>query len=766
MAQWKETLEPYVKVIESVKTAPLNPTAGEDLIIGAVIISDAGPATPTLVTSQSEFLSNYAAEDLTEDYVKSLDDLYTSDPGSSLASTMWLNAYRLSGSANLLICRASKASGLVYSKPLKKSSLDEYVLKDTEVLRKVSGKFKIVIDNEGEGSTDGWAIAVTDTGIIGNRVDDSGPLYDYYVDNLPDLVDKLNETTKFFSPSYTFYSDIKCENEIVDIEGNESQAVAVLFDEVYLGTSVLDTDELTSGLSYLIVATPEWEDLSDTQHLINLNASQYSGFEEVQYYASNLYNAKTDLKVRIRRFNHNAVQQKVLSDSETANGTSPWIVVPSVLDVYTKGGTITPAKSVLEYDFYEFAILDPAVSSDWQLFNVGNISGRGDISAADLNDSLSMIYLSLPDNLLNLGLNYYGYTADNGVWEAYTGESEEYAKLVSSKDLLPDEASEGEIYAVGTEDSHNLYQYTGTGVEEINANLKIDPTESSLLDVSDSDIMSAWDKIEDDERYVVEGITDLGNTYTIIQNYMANMAVASNYFYPISTVNSTNYMTIANKASKIVKDSSKLYLLSPWDLDDGTVGFLFNASPATIYWEAVCKNRLNNNEFAGVFGQNTGIVSVVNPAKDFKKTERQLLLTKKVNTIFHDLYLEKYYINDNYTKQSDDNIMSEECNSRLQIRISKAMPLLLNQFKGRQANARTWADAKDVVDYWFKTTLLPMNYTIADYNIICDETNNPAEIQRANKMVMRVQIRFYNSVKYITVYEDAYPVGVEFSSEG
>ena len=50
MAQWKQTLEPYVKVIESVKTMPINPTAGEDLIIGAVIISDAGPCTPQLIT--------------------------------------------------------------------------------------------------------------------------------------------------------------------------------------------------------------------------------------------------------------------------------------------------------------------------------------------------------------------------------------------------------------------------------------------------------------------------------------------------------------------------------------------------------------------------------------------------------------------------------------------------------------------------------------------------------------------------------------------
>ena len=42
-------------------------------------------------------------------------------------------------------------------------------------------------------------------------------------------------------------------------------------------------------------------------------------------------------------------------------------------------------------------------------------------------------------------------------------------------------------------------------------------------------------------------------------------------------------------------------------------------------------------------------------------------------------------MNDNYTKQSEDNIMSDEGNSRLMIRISKAMPVLLRQFIGQLA---------------------------------------------------------------------------------
>jgi hypothetical protein len=79
MAQWKETREPYVDVHEKVKVAALNPRAGEDLIIGCALISDAGPSIPTLITSQSEFLATYSSEDLTKDYVSSLNKLYKGD---------------------------------------------------------------------------------------------------------------------------------------------------------------------------------------------------------------------------------------------------------------------------------------------------------------------------------------------------------------------------------------------------------------------------------------------------------------------------------------------------------------------------------------------------------------------------------------------------------------------------------------------------------------------------------------------------------------
>ena len=772
MAQWKETLEPYVKVIESVKTAVLNPSAGGDLILGAVLISDSGPSEPTLITSQSDFLKVFAAEELTKDYVKSLDSLYVSDPGSSLASTMWLNAYRLAGSASLLICRASKASNIIYSQPLKEDYQD-YVLKDSEILKSVPS-FRLVITP----MPDGWAIAVNGVGVIGNLVDNSGARYDYKVDTLPELVEKLNETDKFYTPSYEFCNWDEDEDKWVTWSESDSEPpMAVLFNEVYLAQSFLDQSMFdkdteswgtpTAGLAWLVAAEPEsaWaktDAMDDPQSLIDLNSSSYSGFKPFTYYASNLYNTRSELSVRIRRFNHNAVTSK----KTTSPDESPWTVDTKVLSAGCNS----------DYDFYEFCVMDPSISSEPQLFNVGNLPGRGDIKTTDLTASLGMIYINLPEDLSELGLNYFGFSEDDNGWVAINvveGEAvdanrtsfkdkdgNEYS-LVATEDKLV-AANIGDLCVVGPTASEKYYLYEYKFPEaELKVDLKIDD-KSSLLKVSDGDIKLAWDKIEDDERYVVEGFADLGCTYPGIQNYVANIAVNSNYFYAFSLANTTNYMTIANSASKMAVKSHKLYAAAPWDYDDGTVGFQFAVSPSTIYWETVLRNRLNNNEFAGVFGQNAGRVSVMNLAKEFKKSERQLLLTKKINTIGYDNYLGIHHFNDNYTFTEESFVMSEECNSRLQIRISKAMPLLLNQFKGRQNTAKTWKEIVEVVNYWFNNIIMRYNYTIAEYRVICNESNNTAESIRANKVFVKVQVRFNSSIKYITVYNDAYPIGVDF----
>lgn len=963
MAQWTQTLEPYIRVHEQVMTMALNPTAGEDLIIGVTFISDAGPSTPTLIRGQKEFLETYTSQDLTQEYIESLNQLYTGDD-KTLAATMWANAYRLAGSNTMLCVRASKAQGTYFAKPLIPGDNNTYVLKDGELLRKVPS-FKLVIDQNGDSAdhnTDGWLISINGVGAFGNRSTDEGTQYDYLVNTLPDLVENLNDTSKFFSPSYKFYTvaenapDTEVNVDMDDYESKKS-VNAVVFNEVYLGADILDTeDERTvDGLSYVITCETDWSIDNPSQNTIELNDPAYSGFTAVPYYSINVYNSATQLGVRIRRFNHDAVITKELTSFEkatlTENGKSPYIVLKDVLDTYTQFGTMTPQKNILDRDFFEIAVMDPSVNGEVSFFNVGNILGRGDMEVSEVNELIKMIQVSLPDDLHDLGLNYYDYPSDNlsfvetdqpnqERWKPIAGgditpeviynandtnnsfrsleqmlscntnelglqvgeyvgveyrestwsmvPSEESLRGIYNTNLLqpisnpPDHSpsiptfnsfsdlyssimaeypyniERDQVYEVrdnstgtssyyqlnttsnnhiintenGTEegieaalgnisgpvpkevytvyvnyvhgvdyiylDTYREYcRYTGLNTypridaitdpqpdtiytvqpmtgpitnyiyasspEQLYTNLTIDPTEYEILSVSDSDLKKAMDLIMEDEVYTTEGLSDLGNTELSFQNYLANMAIAEtgNYFYPISTVNSTNYMTIGNSATKIPQDSYKLYMSTPWDIDTGTLGWKFYASPSVLYWEAVARNRRNNNEFASLLGQSYGLMQYQRPTTEFNKKTRQLLLSRRVNSLYWNVATQAWNMNDCYTKQNENNIMSEDGNSRLMIRISKAMPVILRQFIGRKITEPLCKEVIGVIDYFFRTTIIPMNVTVDAYQIFCDYDE---ALARQNKIKVVVNCRYSRSLKFIEVYNRAFDVGMDITN--
>lgn len=610
MANWNETNEPYVKVIESVKEAPLNIDAGGELIIGGVIRTNAGPLKPTLIAGRSSLLNTFT-----------VNGELTSDDDITL-----LNAYRLVGSNQMLLCRASGLNGAIYLREVKESDLNEYLYKQGVILKKVTNATIEITDDAKP-----WKIEVENVGTIGKD-----PTADLYVATLSALAEQLNEMDKFHLPSNSW----KVTNE----------GKTITFTDIFAANSpIIDNSE-----------------------------SDDEGFTNVTVTLSNEFH----------------IENYIMNMNSTA-GT---------LDV-----TITKSKSEdgLDRDIYRIDVVNGV---DEQTFIIGSNPDEGEVTLSEFNE----MYSDIVQIICPHGLDSVSFSPENA----------------------------------------------------IHIDLKI-PSTSNLLATSDRDYQKAWDLIQTEERYVVEGFCDLGECNASLENYIAAAARSLNAFYPISPCKSVNYMTIANHFGKITTGANDmvLYKIAPWDEDDGTLGFKFDCSPSVLYWEAVARNRGNNNEFAAVMGEIRGVVSPVGLSTEFSRKERQLLLTKKINTIFNDLALNAVYINDNWTAQASDNIMSEENNVRLKIRISRAMPSLLSQFRGRQSNVKTWNDIISVISYWFKSTILPMNYTIADYMIICDDSNNPAEVQRARKIVVRIMVRYYSTSKYIEVYNDAYPVGIEFVNE-
>ena len=779
MAEWKQTLEPYIKVQERVMTAALNPTVGEELIVGVAFISDAGPSNPQLITSQKEFLDMYASEAISKNYLKSLDNFYQGDiPG--LASTMWANAYRLAGSTNLLCVRASKSENLYYAKPLDiDGSEHKYVLKDGNLLKLVPS-FKFVIDEPGDDAdhnTDGWSISVRGVGTFGNRVTNEGAQYDYYVSNVEDLVEKLNETSMFFSPKFRLYTDA-----YMTTEATGADAKCVVFDEVYLGPQFLETNDLyrhEEGQNkdgdpciYIIPCQPSWTADNPEQGLIDLNDdNSWSGSQESEYFALNIYNSKSPLKVRIRRFNHDAVVSTELSSTEraslTEDGKSPYKVLPSVLDFITKYGTEDPDANSMEKDFFEIAVYDPSLGDEVNFFNVGNISGRGDIEISELNEMLNMISLELPEDLHDLGLNYYNYQPDDNIWRLVSEYDVTQAQpdiKATLEDLLATQNPPLGGFAQVT-DSGKYYQYVKNGRHGIYADLSINTRECHILEVTDADLMKAIDKIQENEVYIVEGLSDLGNTNLAYQNYLANISNSEdgNYFYPISSVNSTNYMTIGNSATKLsAANSYKQYMSAPWDIDTGTLGIKFDASPSVIYWEGVAANYRNGRPYASLFGQTYGKVNYQRPACEFNKKQRQLLLSRKVNTPLWNTNMQIWQMNDNYTMQSENTIMNDEGNVRMGIHIAKVQPQLLAQFIGKKITEKLCADIRSVEEYWINNNIMNLDGNKPEaFQVFCDYDANLA---RQNKVRVVINVRFSRSLKFVNVVDRYFDTGMDISS--
>lgn len=1016
MAQWKETLEPYIKVNERIRTTTIVPTAGEDLIIGATLISDSGPSYPVLITSQREFLNVFASQEITKGYIESLDNFYDDGTGtkSDVASTMWLNAYRLAGSTNMLIVRATKGADMNYVVSLDDGDNSKYIVRDGQLLKQINPGtgFSLTIDRlGGDASTraeTGWAISINEIGIIGNLVGDDGPVYEYFASDLRELVEYLNGTSKFFCPNPKYYvmGGNNTWKELKDDDTEKPQSV--YFKEVYLahhfidetgfnrfyenkeklgtGTAGVQTDTYgtkSDGLAYLLATSEEKPTVSSsnlvTSTIINLNdTSNYSGVDYPdEGYLINTFNSNSEIKIRFRRFNHDAViLRDDIKPTVVANGDSPYEVITDVVDHYTTliNASDNPDKDsaiqkIIERDFYEVAVLDPSLDKDPLSFCVGNYPGRGDITLDELNETLKMVNVHI-SSMKDLGLTYYGATVVEGQqgstpetpsgfpnaprgyqWTVVTdstkidesrqtgnvyivnqastvdwgyvsthaifaaeGNSKSVLVPVSTnigsdaKELtngsyirtnnttytvgvdengdinltpyteinIPDYTaiSDGDIvkisgkyysfskenlqsnpfelqnnihlvfdkqlgtnilvkevsnsssyntvntsddaidvtergtmtfssqdnseyltqevgnlakgamsplevldsdgqnpayYVRGTDlgDDTTYYTLVATGKSEISKNLSINTKETDILTVTPNDLMRSISAITEDEVYTTEGLTDLGNTDIIFQTYLCNMAKNENYFYPISTLYSTNYLAIANYRSRLAQDSYKLYTSAPWDIDSGTVGFKFHACPSVIYWEAVSRNRSMNREFASVFGfSSNGQVLYTNPVTEFTKKQRQLLLSKQVNTVMWNTQNQTWNMNDCYTMTSENHILNEDGNSRLFIRINKAIPTLLRPLIGRKLNNATYADAETILKYWFERTILTMQYSVSDYKVtIANLEANDDQARRQNKMYVLVECLFARSLKYVIVYSDALDMGMEFVGE-
>ena len=68
---------------------------------------------------------------------------------------------------------------------------------------------------------------------------------------------------------------------------------------------------------------------------------------------------------------------------------------------------------------------------------------------------------------------------------------------------------------------------------------------------------------------------------------------------------------------------------------------------------------------------------------------------------------------------------------------------------------------ESALDFFFRTEILSMSYTVDAYQITIASINND-ELARQNKVRVLVEVRYPRSLKFVEVYNEAYDMGMPF----
>lgn len=279
-----------------------------------------------------------------------------------------------------------------------------------------------------------------------------------------------------------------------------------------------------------------------------------------------------------------------------------------------------------------------------------------------------------------------------------------------------------------------------------------------------SNLTAALDSLEDQMVFDIEYLAPVGITNLQFIKRYTTIGAANKWFTPVDIpIDRTNANSIQQYLNNI-DNNSNIYACGPFDKNSGLTGWINYLACSTLYYERVMNNKAGNAEFAPVFEEQYGTLNMVNPTKILGKSDREALLNfgSPSNYALYNERTQLYYMNNNLTHQSVDNIVSEEQNRRLVNKINKDLKRLLRQFLGRYNTNSTRSDVVAQITLYFKNNIMTIKFPPDGYQIICNTDNNTPELIRANKLAITVKTRLYNSIKDIDVLNEIFPLGVAF----
>jgi len=346
------------------------------------------------------------------------------------------------------------------------------------------------------------------------------------------------------------------------------------------------------------------------------------------------------------------------------------------------------------------------------------------------------------DDMIDITLNYKsgtvvfnetmsftpGVVDGYGVDQWYTKVDNDYFKIVSLQKV----GISGEML-----DSYDS--------DSFGSNVGINPYS---VDLMKDTINSIYSYYGDGVDYTV--ISDSGISNSEYASAIQTIAKNINSCYPASlpakTKSTTELIAFKNAAALT---SPYVRLLAAGSRE--TVDSFSAVFPGSLHLIRSMINlfRRQGCRFAPNFDIDYGKVSVGQLIQKFTKSEKEILLTNKIEALKQNSD-GTFYINDNITAQSKESSLSENQNMLMAISIIHLINDLLPGFKGQFNNIPLRAAIINNISDNI-SSLLKGEQDKVKVRLICDETNNTINEINNRELVVSLYLQFAPSIKFIFI---------------
>jgi len=285
-------------------------------------------------------------------------------------------------------------------------------------------------------------------------------------------------------------------------------------------------------------------------------------------------------------------------------------------------------------------------------------------------------------------------------------------------------------------------------------------SEVPVVDPGSEDYQTAFGRFNKPDGVKYNFLFDGGECNGVVAQAVHSNAVKLNSQSLLTMPDIFDVKQIASYRAGLGIDSFNMYTAHPLVVDTTVGDFVSYLSPCVEYLHRVVLNKAQGREFCPTFDENGGIVTR-KPKYIYDDIENHLeyLAGFQINTIYFDKAQNIYYFNMDLSGQSADNELSESASVRMALAGAHVMMTLMPKYKGRYNDDPTRREVVSRGEFSLKARLVTnQEYAPVGIRLICNGDNNPTELVRRREMAVEVAYQFLNGTRYITVYQNVYPL--------